>query len=127
MNIIKRTALYFARKKFCQDAINECVDLKVLKGKHNITVMIGLFLIVASYLMVVPAFLIVGFIAAKFKHPMIGIIGIPLAYGLTWLITMLGVYLTGPAYAKALGHWLVRIVLEKILGEDAKKIASHPD
>jgi len=127
LNIIKRTALYFARKKFCQDAIHERVDLKVLKGKHNITVMIGLFLIVASYLMVVPAFLIVGFIAAKFKHPMIGIIGIPLAYGLTWLITMLGVYLTGPAYAKALGHWLVRIVLEKILGEDAKKIASHPD
>lgn len=127
MNIIKRTALYFARKKFCQDAINECVDFKVLKAKHNVTVIIGLFLIVVSYLMVVPAFLIVGLIAARFKHPMIGVIGIPLAYGVTWLITMLGLYLTGPAYAKALGHWLVRIVLEKILGEDAKKIASNPD
>lgn len=89
--------------------------------------MIGLFLIVISYLMVAPAFFIVGLIAARLKNPMVGVIGIPLAYGFTWLITMLGLYLTGPEYARALGHWLVRVVLEKILGDEAKKIASNPN
>jgi hypothetical protein len=125
LSIIKRTALYFARKEFCRNAIKECVDLNVLKAKHNVTVMIGLFLIVLSYFMVVPAFFIVGLIATRLKNPMIGVIGIPVAYAFTWLITMLGLYLTGPEYARALGHWIVRVVLEKILGEEAKKIASN--
>lgn len=127
MTIIKRTAIYFARKEFCRNAIKECVDLKVLKSKHNVTVMIGLFLIVFSYFMVVPSFFIVGLIAARLKNPMVGVIGIPVAYGFTWLITMLGLYLTGPEYARAVGHWLVRVVLEKILGDEAKKIASNPN
>lgn len=127
MSILKKAALYFARKEFCKKAINERTDLSVLKEHHTVPVIIGLFLIIVSYLMVVPAFLIVGLIAAKFKKPMIGVIGIPLAYGFTWLITMLGMYLTGPEYAKALGRWVARVVLEKILGEDAKKIASNPD
>jgi len=127
LSIIKKAALYIARKEFCRNAIKERVDLTVLKGKHNATVIIGLFLIVFSYFMVIPSFLIVGLVAAKFKNPMIGVIGIPVAYGFTWLITMLGMYLTGPAYAKALGHWLVRVVLEKILGDEAKNIASNPN
>jgi hypothetical protein len=128
LSIIKKAALYFARKEFCRNAINhERTDLRVLKEKHTAPVIIGLLLIVFSYLMVIPAFLIVGLIAAKFKNPMIGIIGIPLAYGFTWLITMLGMYLTGPEYAKALGRWIARVVLEKILGDEAKNIESNPN
>lgn len=128
MSIIKKAALYFARKEFCRNAIShERTDLRVLKEKHTAPVIIGLLLIVFSYLMVIPAFLIVGLIAAKFKNPMIGIIGIPLAYGFTWLITMLGMYLTGPEYAKALGRWIARVVLETILGDEAKNIESNPN
>ncbi len=124
MSIIKRTAVYFARKEFCRNAINACVDLSVLKEKHTVPVKLGIFSLIFSYLMVIPSFLIVGFLAAKFKKPVIGVVGIPLAYGISWLLTMLGLYLTGPEYAKALGQWLVRGILEKILGDEAKKIAS---
>lgn len=127
MSIIKRTAAYFARKEFCREAINERVDLTVIKEKHNATVMIGLFLIVFSYFMVIPSFFIVGLIAAELRKPMVGVIGIPLAYGVSWLILMLGMYLTGPEYAKMLGKCIVRVVLEKILGEQAGKIASNPN
>jgi hypothetical protein len=80
-------------------------------------------LIVMSFVLVVPSFLIVGFLAIQMKQPVIGVIGIPLAYGLSWLMLMLGMYLTGPDYAKVLGKWFIRIVLEKILGDEAKKIA----
>ena len=127
MSIVKRTAVYFARKDFCRDAINECADLSLLKEKHTLKVTIGIVLIVLSYLIVIPLFFIVGMIAAKLRKPMVGVIGIPLAYGFSWLVMMLGMYLTGPEYAKALGRWLVRVVLEKILGDEAKKIASNPD
>ncbi|KUG22966.1 hypothetical protein ASZ90_007251 [hydrocarbon metagenome] len=127
MSIIKKAALYFARKEFCRNAINEHADLSVIRKKHTLPAIIGLVLIVFSYVSFIPAFFIVGLIAAKLKKPIIGIIGIPLAYGVSWLIFMLGIYLTGSDYAKALGKCLVRIVLEKILGDEAKKVASNPN
>jgi len=127
LSIIKKAALYFARKEFCRNAINEHADLSVIRKKHTLPAIIGLVLIVFSYVSFIPAFFIVGLIAAKLKKPIIGIIGIPLAYGVSWLIFMLGIYLTGSDYAKALGKCLVRIVLEKILGDEAKKVASNPN
>lgn len=127
MSIIKRTAVYFARKEFCRNAINECAGLSVLKEKHTLTVTIGILLIVLSYIIVIPLFFMVGLIAAKLRKPMVGVIGIPLAYGFSWLVTMLGMYLTGPEYARTLGKCLVRVILEKILGDEAKKIASEPN
>ncbi len=127
MNPVKRAAAYFARKEFCRNAINENAGLDLLKEKHTVSVTVGIVLIVLSYIMVMPLFFIVGFIAAKLRKPVVGVIGVPLAYGFSWLVTMLGLYLTGPEYAKVLGQWLARVVLEKILGDEAKKIASSPD
>ena len=127
MGIVRKAALYFARKEFCRNAINEHADLSVIRKKHALPVTIGLVLIVFSYVSVIPAFFIVGLIAAKLKKPMIGIIGIPLAYGFSWLIFILGMYLTGSDYAKALGKCLARVILEKILGDEAKKVASNPN
>ena len=57
---------------------------------------------------------------------MVGVIGVPLAYGMSWLLLMLGLYLAGPKYGKALGRWAVRVILEKILGDEAKTIRSLP-
>jgi hypothetical protein len=126
VSIIKKAALYFARKEFCKTAINEHADLSVFKAKHTAAVSIGLFLIVLSYLVVIPGFFIVGLIAAWLKKPMVGVIGIPLAYGISWLLFMLGLYLTGPRYAKALGRWVARVILEKILGDEVNTIRSLP-
>ncbi|MCK7503884.1 MAG: hypothetical protein MZV70_07115 [Desulfobacterales bacterium] len=79
-------------------------------------------MIVFSFVMVILSFFIVGLIAAWLKKPMVGVIGIPLAYGISWLLLMLGLYLTGPRYAKALGRWVARIILEKILGDEVNTI-----
>ncbi len=58
------------------------------------------------------------------KNPMLGVIGIPLIYGVSWLLLMLGLYLAGPQYGKALGRWAARVMLEKILGDEAKTSGS---
>jgi hypothetical protein len=126
LSIIKKTALYFARKEFCRNAINERNDLSVLKEHHTLPVVIGIFLLVLSIIMVIPSFFVVGLIAASLKKPLVGIIGIPVAYGISWLITMLGMYLTGPRYAKALGRWVTKVVLEKILGDEINAVRSMP-
>ena len=124
MSIIKKAALHFARKEFCRNAINKRADLTVLRQKHTLSEIIGIFLIVFSFIIVIPSFFIVGLIAADLKKPMIGIIGIPLAYGISWLILILGMYLTGPRYAKALRRWITNVVLEKILGDEINTVRS---
>ena len=124
MNIIKKTALYFARKEFCKTAIIEKTDLSIIKEKHTLPVIIGLILIILSGFFVVPAFLAIGLIAVKLKKPLIGVIGIPVSYGFSWLLLLLGMYLTGADYARTLGKWFARVVLEKILGKDVEKITS---
>ena len=126
MSIIKKTALYFARKEFCRAAIHEHADLSIFEKKLTATVIIGLILIAFSNIIGLPAVFIVGGIAAWLEKPMIGFIGIPLTYGISWLLLMLGLYLAGPKYGKALGRWAVRVILEKILGNDAKTIGSVP-
>ena len=126
MSIIKKTALYFARKEFCRAAIHEHADLSIFEKKLTATVIIGLILIAFSNLIGLPAVFIVGGIAAWLEKPMIGFIGIPLTYGISWLLLMLGLYLAGPKYGKALSRWAVRVILEKILGNEAKTIGSVP-
>ena len=126
MSIIKKAALHFARKEFCRNAINKRADLTVLRQKHTLSEIIGIFLIVFSFIIVIPSFFIVGLIAADLKKPMIGIIGIPLAYGISLLILILGMYLTGPRYAKALRRWITNVVLEKILGDEINTVRSIP-
>ena len=126
MSIIKKTALYFARKKFCRAAIHEHADLSIFEKKLTATVIIGLILIAFSNLIGLPAVFIIGGIAAWLEKPMIGFIGMPLTYGISWLLFMLGLYLAGPKYGKALSRWAVRVILEKILGNEAKTIGSVP-
>lgn len=126
MNIIKKAALHFARKEFCRNAINERADLAVLRQQHTLPEKIGIFLIVFSFIMVIPSFFIVGLIAADLKKPMVGIVGIPLAYGISWLILVIGMYLTGPRYAKALGRRITKLVLEKIIGDEINTVRSSP-
>jgi hypothetical protein len=126
LNIIKKAALHFARKEFCRNAINEGADLAVLRQKHTLPEKIGIFLIVFSFIMVIPSFFIVGLIAADLKKPMVGIVGIPLAYSISWLILVIGMYLTGPRYAKAMGRWITKLVLEKIIGDEINTVRSSP-
>lgn len=124
MNLLVKTAQFFARKEFCRAAINERADLSLVKEKLTLTVILGLFLIVLSCFFVVPAFFVIGLIAVKLRKPMIGVIGIPVSYGFSWLLLMLGMYMTGTDCAKAVGKWLTRIALERMLGDKARKVVS---
>jgi vacuolar-type H+-ATPase subunit I/STV1 len=126
LSIIKKAALYFSQKEFCRAAINEQADLSIFKEKLTAAVIAGLILITISYLLGIPAVFIIGGIAAWLKNSTVGVIGIPLIYGLSWLLLMLGLYLAGPKYGKAVSRWAVRVILEKIIGDEAKTIRPLP-
>jgi hypothetical protein len=126
VNIIKKTALYFAQKEYCRKAIAEHADLRVFKEKLSASIYVGILLIAFSYLIGLPAVPVLGMIAAWQNQPLIGFIGIPVTYGISWLTFMYGMYLAGPKYMKALSSWTTRITLERILGNDAKTIKNLP-
>jgi hypothetical protein len=126
MNIIKKTALYFAQKEYCRKAITEHVDLSVFKEKLSARTYIGIFLVAFSYLIGLPAVPVLGIIASWLNRPLIGFIGIPVTYGISWMTFMFGMYLAGTKYINALSGWITRVILEKILGDKVKTIRPLP-
>ena len=111
---------YFARKSYCRIAIDDHADLSIFKKKPSLRVIIGLILIAASYVIGLPAAVILGIIAASQGNAILAAIAAPLLYGISWVMFMYGIYLAGPEYGRALGRWLVRVILENILGPEAK-------
>lgn len=123
MNIIKKTALYLARKKYCRSAIDEGADLSSIKEKPEPRVVIGLGLIAFSYVIGLPAVIALGVIAVWMKEPLVGIVGGPVIYTISTILFIIGIKMAGKKYLRAFLRWLVRIVLEKILGEDVRLIS----
>ncbi|OGP67602.1 MAG: hypothetical protein A2031_01375 [Deltaproteobacteria bacterium RBG_19FT_COMBO_43_11] len=126
MNTIKKTAHYFARKKYCRAAIDNRADLRVFQEKPTLSIAMGMVMIAFSYVIGLPAVVFLATLAIWLDKPLIGIIGGPLIYGISTLIFIIGIRLAGLKHIKALFLWMVRIILEKILGEEAKSIRSSP-
>jgi hypothetical protein len=85
-----------------------------------------MILIGVSYLIGLPtALAFVAFAAAK-NQTVVGFIGGVLIYGISTLMFIIGIKMAGTKYFVALSRWLVRVILEKILGDEAKIIAFLP-
>ena len=126
MHILKKPAHYFARKRFCRTAIDEHADLSVFKEKLTMSIVIGIVLIALSYAIGLPTVVAFGTIAASMNKPLIGIIGGALIYGISTLMFFMGIKMAGTKYFVALNRWLARIILEKILGDEAKSAYPLP-
>ncbi len=124
MKIIKKAAWYFARKEFCRRAIAEQADLGIFKKKPSPRIVCGLVLIAVSYVIGLPAAVIVSVYAASRGDALLAAVFGPLLYGLSWLLFLAGVYLAGPEYGRALSRWFARISLEKILGAEVMRAAA---
>ena len=122
MKLVKKTALYFARKKFCREAIADRADLKSIREKPTVPMMIGLGLIAFSYVIGLPAVIALGVIAVWMQEPKVGIIGGALIYAISTIVFIIGIKMAGMKFFRAFSRWVVRVVLEKILGKDVRAI-----
>lgn len=118
LNIIKRTALYFAQKKFCREAIYEQAGLAGLAEKPSKSVWAGIMMIGFSYVIGLPAVIAFGVIAVWMNKPMIGIVGGPVIYAISTAIFLIGIKMAGKKYLLICLRWLARVILEKVLGRD---------
>jgi hypothetical protein len=127
LNIIKSTARYFAQKKYCQSAIRERANLSVFQEKPTFSMAIGILMIAFSYVTGLPAVVFLAALAVWLDKPLIGIIGGPLIYGISTLLSIIGIKLAGWKHVKALCAWMTRVILERILGDEVKDIGSLPE
>lgn len=128
MNIIKKTALYLARKKYCKTAIEDRADLTAIREKPTPSMIVGLILIAFSYVIGLPAVVALGVIAVWMKDKRIVLIGGPLIYAISTILFIIGIKMAGKKYFQVFSRWVVRVVLEKILGNDVRALSeSGPD
>ena len=120
MSIVKKTALYLARKEFCRKAIAEHANLSVFKKKPSFRVMIGLVLIAFSYAIGLPVAIVLSIMVASQGNAILAAVAAPLLYGISWLIFLVAMYLAGPEYGRALSRWAARVILEKFSGTRRK-------
>lgn len=123
MNIIKKAALRLARRKYCKAAIEDRADLSAIRERPTPKVMVGLGLIAFSYLIGLPAVLALGVLAVSMGKPLLGIIGGIVIYAISTIIFVIGIKMAGEKYFHLFSRWVVRIVLEKILGEDVRLLS----
>ncbi len=122
MNIIKKAALYLARKKYCRTAIEDHADLSAIREKPTLFVMVGLGLIVVSYAIGLPTVAAFGIFAASMGEPLLGVIGGVVIYAISTILFIIGIKMAGKKYFLLLPRWVVRVVLTKILGEDVREL-----
>jgi hypothetical protein len=113
--LIKHIILKTAEKDFVRRAIAEQADLSSFKEKPSFLVISGIFVICLSFVLGWPAVAALGALAVKLDKPMIAVIGGPLTYGLSHLVFLFGMYLSGGKYTLIFFRWLTRVTMEKLL------------
>ncbi len=91
----------------------------MLRQRPPARVIVGLVLLVGSYLVAWPAIAALGAVAAWFQAPKL-LLGAPILYGASWLVFAIGLGLVGSksvSIGRALGLALVRKLAERYLSE----------
>ena len=115
MDIIRKIARGIAETKFGIKAVNENVDLNAFKEKPSAKVLLGIFLMVMSYIIGWPMIGLFGVLSLYWNEPLIIIVGGPLLFVVAHLAFLAGVYLAGGKYIMPFIRWVTRVTLKKII------------
>jgi hypothetical protein len=115
LDIIRKIARGIAETKFGIKAVNENVDLNAFKEKPSAKVLLGIFLMVMSYIIGWPMIGLFGVLSLYWNEPLIIIVGGPLLFVVAHLAFLAGVYLAGGKYIMPFIRWVTRVTLKKII------------
>lgn len=114
-SLISRNIVKIAETRFVRTALEEQADLSAFKEKPTPLILTGVFAIVFSFIIGWPAVAALGYLSLKMHTPWIAAIGGPLTYGLSHLVFLLGMYLSGAVYSMIFLRWLTRVSMERLL------------
>ncbi len=104
-----------ANTPYVRKAIEEKADLSAFKRKPTVRILLGVFLIGFSYILGWPAISALAGLAIYLQEPLVGVVGGVLTYGLSHLVFMAGMYLSGAKYSAIFLRWATRVSVEKLL------------
>ena len=113
--MISRIITKIGNTPFVRSAIAEKADLTAFKQKPSARILLGVFLIGFSYIIGWPAVGALAGLAIHLEEPLVVVIGGPLTYGLSHLVFLWGMYLSGAKYSGIFLRWATRIVMEKLM------------
>ncbi|MFH2009823.1 MAG: hypothetical protein ABI333_24725 [bacterium] len=104
-----------AKKEYVRRAISDGADLRIFKERPSARAVVGLIVMALSYLIGWPAVAFLGFLAVHYGEPLLVVIGGPLIYGISHVVFLIGAYLAGREYSRALMRWATRVGVERLL------------
>lgn len=116
MAILRTIAGWARRTAYGREAVASRADLSLFRQPPSFTLVLGLILLVLSYVIGWPCVLAAGALAVYLKDPLIFAIGGPATYALSWLVWGVSLLLMGKdniRYMKALLRYGVRVFIEK--------------
>jgi hypothetical protein len=105
-----------AGTRLIRKALDKPVDLEFLKKRPSVRFLIGIGIVVLSYLLAWPLIGLLGIIAVRRGKPAIFAVGSPIAYGISTLVFLLGWSLAGKdamVYMRAFGRLLAQRIFKK--------------
>jgi hypothetical protein len=103
-----------AARPYVRRAIAEEADLSAFREPPTVRILMGVFLIGFSYVVGWPLIGFLGTLSVYFKNPFIVAVGGPVALGLSHLVFMAGMYLSGAKYTEIFLRWLTRVAVLKL-------------
>lgn len=114
-SLYKAIVLKIGAMDYVRTAIEDQADLSAFKQKPTPVVLAGVFAIGFSYVIGWPAIAALGILSVKLHNPWIVAVGGPITYGLSHLVFILGMYLSGAKYSLIFFRWLTRVTMVKLL------------
>ena len=108
MQVLEKIARHITPTRFGRWAMDSEVDLSLLKSRPNFRTIIGIVMIVLSFIVGIPGVVACGILARKYHEPMILVLGGSAAMVLNYSLFGAGIYLAGGNYASILCRWGVR-------------------
>lgn len=120
--IQKKVAKYLSRKKYVIEMRERPVDLSEFKNRPTPRLISGLILMALSYLIGWPAVAALTAIAVWLQEPLIAIIGCPTTYALSYMVFILGAWLSrAPHYMGLLAKYAVQSFFNGVMGSGHNK------
>ena len=113
--LFAKIILACANTGFVRSAMEERADLTPFRAKPTPAILAGVFLIAFSFLLGWPAVAALGVLSLKMQTPWIVAVGGPLTYGLSHLVFLAGMYISGGTYTLIFCRWLARVAAERAL------------
>jgi hypothetical protein len=100
---------------YVRRAIEEQADLSAFKQRPSLRVVTGVGAILFSYVIGWPLIAVLGAVSIHLNQPLVVAVGGPVAYGLSHLVFLLGMYLAGAEYSMIFLRWATRVAVAKLL------------